>query len=341
METMKIDPSQRFSAKFLEQPVKNFVSSFQLAFTMEQTVGDILDRLYKMERRLQNEYFYVINEESTLLGIITSRDILYNPPETKLIDIVDHEILKIRESESLEKALRLLTQHSLLALPVVDQDDKYLGIIEVVPPDEDAFHKCKRLHAKTMKEDIFQFIGFSIEQRKMASALSEFRYRMPWLLCNLAGGLICAFIGEFFETTLQLFVILALFIPLVLSLSESIAVQSMTISLRFLHFKKIYWRQVARRCNVEWKTSLLLGIGSSLLIAAFYFLWSTDLMPILAIGTSVTISMIGAALFGALFPIILHLLKLDPKVAAGPVVLTMADIITIAIYYSLTTALLI
>lgn len=337
---MKIDPSERFSAKFLEQPVKNLISSFPLAFTLKETVGDILLRLNRMEGR-QHEYFYVIDNDAILQGIVTTKDLIYNPPDTKLIDIVDHEVLKIHETEPLEKALKILTHHHLLALPVVDNTNKYLGIIEVVPPDSEAFHISKRQHAKTMKEDIFQFIGFSIEQRKMASSLSEFRYRMPWLLCNLGGGLLCALIGEFFQHTLQLFVTLALFIPLVLSLSESVAVQSMTISLRFLHFKKIYWGQVLRRCNVEWKASLLLGIGSALLIAAFYFMWNTELMPIVAIVISVTVSMVGAGLFGALFPILLHLFKLDPKVAAGPVVLSTADIITITIYYSLTTALLI
>ena len=338
---MKIDPQQRFSPQFLEQPVKNCVSSTPLAFSITQSVGDILEKLQSLGSRSQIEYFYIIDEEERLVGIVTARDVLYNRPEIQLMDIVDHEILKIHDQEPVEKALKILTHHQLLALPVVDNDNKYQGIIQVLPPDEEAFYKSKRLHAKTMKEDIFQFIGFSIEQRKMASTLSEFRYRMPWLLCNLMGGLICALIGEFYEKTLQLFVILALFIPLVLSLAESIAVQSMTISLRFLHFKKIYWAQVLRRCNVEWKTSLLLGIGSSLLIAAFYFIWSTEIMPIVGISISVTVSMIGAALFGALFPIILHLLKLDPKVAAGPVVLTMADIITVAIYYSLSTWLLI
>ncbi|MCP5469319.1 MAG: magnesium transporter [Chlamydiales bacterium] len=337
---MKIDPSQRFSPKTLAQPVQNFLSTFQFAFTHEQTIGDILAKLNAREKRLQNVYFYVLDSDGFLIGIVTVQEVLYNKPETKLIDILDHEVLKIRNDEPLEKALKILAHHELLALPVVDAENRYLGIIDVVPQDEEHFHNTKRLHAKTMKEDIFQFIGFSIEQGKMASTWSEFRYRMPWLLCNLVGGLICVVIGEAFEETLRLFVILALFIPLVLSLSESVAVQSMTISLRFLHLKKIYWTQVLRRCNIEWKASLLLGLGNSILIAAFYFAWSTELMPIIAMAISITVSMIGAALFGALFPIVLHALKLDPKVAAGPVVLTMADIITVSIYYSLTTAFL-
>lgn len=337
---MKIDPAQRFTPQMLETSIKKFVTPYPLVFTLNQTVGDILNKLNSLGKRMPNEYFYIIDEEGILQGLITVRDLIYNKSETKLIDIVDHEIIKITEDASLEKALRLLTFHHLLALPVVDNQSKYLGIIEVEPQDSEAFHNKTGLHARTIREDIFQFIGFSIEQRKMASTFSEFRYRMPWLLCNLIGGLICAVIGEAFQETLRLFVILALFIPLVLSLSESVAVQSMTISLRFLHLKKIYFTQVLRRINVEWKTSLLLGIGNSLLIAAFYFAWSMEIMPILAMGVSIILSMIVSALFGALFPIILHVLKLDPKVAAGPVVLSMADIITVAIYYSLTTWIL-
>ncbi|MFN0064803.1 MAG: magnesium transporter [Chlamydiales bacterium] len=337
---MKIDMSKRFTQEMLLSPVKEFMSHFRLVFSTKQSVGDILEKLYSMERRQQNEYFYIVDEEDVLQGIVTSRDLLYNRPNMQLMDIVDTEVLKIHDYEPLEKALQIFSHHQLLALPVVDHNNRFVGIIEVLPHDDDAFHRSKRLHAKTIKEDIFQFIGFSIEQRKMASTLSEFRYRMPWLLCNLFGGLICALIGEAFSDTLVTFVILALFIPLVLSLSESVAVQSMTISLRFLHMKKIYWSQIFRRCDVEWKTSFLLGVASSILIAGFYFTWSLHLMPIFAIGISVVISMIFSAIFGALFPIFLHMVKLDPKVAAGPVVLSMADVITCAIYYGVTTLLL-
>lgn len=337
---MRIDTSKRLSAKELEKPVKDFTSPFDFPFTIDQTVEEVLHILHQVKREKQVEYFYVTDNEHKLQGILTTRDLLYSRPETKLIDIIDPDVVKLHDHQTLEYALKALAKHEILALPVVDKENKFIGIIEILPAEQDLFAKTKRLHFKNIKQDIFQFIGFSIEERKVSSWV-EFRYRMPWLLCNLVGGLICAVIGELFEKTLLHFVILALFVPLVLTLSESIAIQSMTLSLRFLHFKTILWRQVFKRLFMEWKTSTLLGIGCAILISFFYFAWSVEITPVIGIALSVIISMICAATFGALFPICLHALRLDPKVAAGPVVLMVADVVTVTIYYSLSTALLV
>ncbi|MCH9609138.1 MAG: Magnesium transporter MgtE [Chlamydiales bacterium] len=337
---MRIDTSKRLGATELEKDVLEYISPFDFEFTVDQTVGEVLEKLHTVKREKQVEYFYVTDHENHLQGIAQARDLLYNPPQTRLIDIIDPDVIKISEHQPLEVALNILANHKILALPVVDKENRFKGVVEVVPHQPDLFANTKRLHFKNIKQDIFQFIGFSIEQRKLASPWIEFRYRMPWLLCNLVGGLICAVIGEFFQQTVLQFVVLALFVPLVLTLSESIAIQSMTLSLRFLHFKTIDWKQVLKRILVEWKTSLILGICSALLLSCFYFAWSTALLPVFSISISIVVSMVFSATFGAFFPILLHALKLDPKVAAGPVVLMMADVVTVAIYYSLATAIL-
>ncbi len=336
---MRIDTSKRLSTHELEKPVREFIDKFDFVFTLDQTIAEMLANLQTVQRDKQVEYFYITDNDNVLQGIVSTRSLLYNPPETKLIDLIDPDIIKIDENSPLEHALQILTQQQILALPVIDSGNHFLGIIEVLPHETDLL-KTKRLHFKNIKQDVFQFIGFSIEQSKLASTWNEFRYRMPWLLCNLVGGLICAVIGEVFQQTLKTYVILALFIPLVLTLSESISIQSMTLSLRFLHFKKVMWRQVGRRMFVEAKASLALGVASALLISIFYFAWSVQIPPVIAIAASMVIAMICSAIFGGLFPIILHALKLDPKVAAGPVVLMMADVVTVSIYYSLSTVIL-
>lgn len=169
----------------------------------------------------------------------------------------------------------------------------------------------------------------------------EYRLRMPWLLCNLVGGLLCALISSVFKLTLEKYVALAFFIPLVLTLSESTSIQSMTLSLRFLHLRKIHWGQVGKRFYVEAKSSLLLGITCAILICLFYMIWNVDFRPITGVGVSVLTSVAASALFGALFPILLHSMHLDPKVAAGPIVLMVVDILTISAYLGLNTLILI
>jgi len=337
---MRIDTTQRISHRDLETAVKVFTDPCPYCFHLDQTVEEVLLILQSKKTEKRPEYFYITDKKNILKGFITLTDLLYNSAHTLMHAIVEREVIKIYEEDSLEKGLNLLSHHQLLILPVVNQTNHLVGVLEMIP-NGNQFFKPKKIHYKYLKEDIFQFIGFSIEHRKWNSPWTEYRLRMPWLLCNLVGGLICAVISQYFKFTLEQYVILAFFIPLVLTLSESVSIQSMTLSLRFLHLRKIHFKQVLKRSIVETKSSLLLGITSALLIGCFYFAWNVEIRPMMGIGISVISSMVISALFGALFPIILHILRLDPKVAAGPVVLMIADILTITIYLTLNTLILI
>lgn len=337
---MKIDTTKRISHRELESPVREFTDPFELTFRNDQTVEEILQIIQSKVIEKKSECFFITDKKNILLGMVTLTDILYTPPKTYLGDIIDPDVYKVYENESLEKGLKILSSQKILMIPVVNQENYFIGVLEIMPHEEPDL-RSKKIHYKHLKEDIFQFIGFSIELRKYSSPWTEYRLRMPWLLCNLVGGLICAVISEFFQLTLVQYVILAFFIPLVLTLSESVSIQSMTLSLRFLHLRKVHWPQVLRRAFVEGKSTLMLGVTSALIISVFYFAWSVDIRPIIGIAISIVIAMMVSALFGALFPILLHVLHLDPKVAAGPVVLMMADIFTISIYLGLNTVILI
>lgn len=337
---MRIDTTKRLSHRDLDSPLKEFINSFPFTFSVDQTVEEVLFILQSRKTEDRAEYLYVTDNENILVGVVTAADILYSSPNKQLVDIMDPDVVKVCENDMLEKGLKLMTIHQILTLPVVNSENRFVGVLEVTPHSSSFLYGEKKSHYKNIREDIFQFIGFSIEQRKLKSPWTEFRYRMPWLLCNLVGGLVCAVIGELYKETLMQFVVLAFFIPLVLTLSESVSIQSMTLSLRFLHLRKIYWRQVWRRMFAESQSSLLLGIASACIITFFYFAWSVAIPPVLAIGSSVIVAMVVSALFGGIFPIILHIMRLDPKVAAGPVSLMMADVLTMTIYLSLSTFVL-
>lgn len=338
---MRIDTTKRISQRELESAIIHFTDPFPYIFTINQTVEEVINTLQSKKTDKKVDYLYITDEENKLQGILDISDMLYNSPKTPLLDLIDTDFFCVTEKDPLEKGLKLLASNQLMVLPVVNEENQFVGVLEILPHEEDSQKKVKKIHYKNLKEDIFQFIGFSIEQRKYASPWNEYRIRMPWLLCNLVGGLICAVISEVLQGPLIEVVLLAFFIPLVLGLSESVGIQSMTLSLRFLHIRKVYWRQVWRRLFVEGKSSLLLGLTSALIISLFYFAWSEQILPILAIGSSVIVAMMTAALFGGIFPILLHVLHLDPKVAAGPVVLMMSDIITITIYLGLSSLILV
>ncbi len=335
---MRIDTSKRISQRDLETSLGAFTDPYPYTFLLDQTVEEMLFFLQSRKVERRSEYFYVTNQENTLLGFITLSDVIYASPHALLSEIVDYDVIKLYDDQPLEKGLQLLSSHQLLMLPVVNRENRMVGVLEVT--SSESFPQEKKLQSKYLKEDIFQFIGFSIEERKWRSTWTEYRLRMPWLLCNLIGGLICALIGKHYRFTLEAYVVLAFFIPLVLTLSESISVQSMTLSLRFLHLRRIHFRAVLKRSFLEIRASFLLGLTSAALVALFYFTWNDEPRPMFGISISVAITMGISALFGATFPIILRIFKLDPKVAAGPVVLMIVDIMTIALYLSLNTLIL-
>lgn len=338
---MPLDLSKKLSIEELSTPVITFASSFTWTFLYSQTLEDIIEEIRRHQGQERIHFLYVIDEEKVLLGVVSIKEILHYPAQTKLEELVDTNIVKIRSHQPLEKALHLLALHEILILPIVDEKNKLLGVFDLTAQKEFSPYRSTRLEEKRLKQDLFQLIGFSLEQVKTQSIWQAFRYRMPWLFCNLFGGLVCAFVGQYFQFTLLEFVVLATLIPLVLSLSESVAIQSMTLSLKFLHFPRIHWKQVTKRLYIEAKTSLLLGACCALVLTPFYFFWSRETLPLVAISASLLLAIMGSAMFGTFFPILLHVFRLDPKVAAGPVSLMMADILTVSIYLSFSTYLLI
>jgi magnesium transporter len=131
--------------------------------------------------------------------------------------------------------------------------------------------------------------------------------------------------------------ILAMFIPLVLSLSESISMQSMTQSFQILRSQNISFKRVFLRIYSEVRTVALMSFTSGILVGVISLFWKTGFAASATIAVGIIVSVSLSAMIGSSIPLLLHLRRLDPKVASGPVVLTFADVITTSIYLSLAT----
>lgn len=334
---MTIDFRKGLSIEELKSPVKNYLHPVDTVFSIHDTVGKAMAQLRQKKIRNTANYFYGVDEKGCLRGIASARSLLFADPNTPIVDVMSTTVIKIHEEIKLKEALNLLADKQLLALPVVDAEERLQGIVEVPPVDFSKLASQEQALHNKVDQDIFQMIGFTLEQAKVQSSIAEFKYRMPWLLCNIVGGLLCAGIAGFFAATLSEVIVLALFIPLVLSLCESISMQSMTLSLQFMHQKKVHVGQFLKRIILETKSGVLLGLTSAVLVCLVFIFFSSDLKPLAPIGISIFISMIASALLGTFVPVAFHALRLDPKVAAGPIVLTVADMMTTTIYLSLAT----
>jgi magnesium transporter len=317
----------------LARPVIQFIEPVESALSYNLSVGAALEELRNRPLKSKIFYFYIVDDQNRIVGVVPTRRLLLSRPNQVLSKIMDSPAKSIPSTASLQEAMELLSRYHLLALPVVDEDGRLLGTVDVQLYSEEVLDlaESRRLH------DIFQLMGLSAEQLKYRNTLTGFRHRMPWLLCNIIGGITCAIIAAGFRHVLEQVVLIAMFIPLVLTLSEAISMQSMTLTLNFLRGTRTHWKQLLRQGAWEWKTALLLGMTCAIFVAFASSFWGRGFSSVAVISASLVISMIASSTLGVALPVSLHLVRLDPKVASGPVVLMLGDIITVTVYLGLAT----
>ena len=319
--------------KHLSILVKDVAKSVQTIVNKDDTIEEALSKMRHQQIDHKIIYFYVVDSENKLCGIIPTRKLLLCDSTAKIQDIMNEKVISLHQGQNLQEAMQLFARHSLLALPVVDDNDHIIGAVDVEMYMEESFDIADARH----RFDIFQMIGISLEDEKKSSIWRNFRLRMPWIFCNMIGGIFCAIIANTFNNVLSHVILLAMFIPLVLSLSESISMQSMTHSIQILRRPRLTRKASFFLALKEFKVVLLMAISAALIVGLISLLWRGGGYASATIGFAILISVIIAASFGILFPIILRKTRLDPKVASGPVVLTLADVLTTSIYLSLAT----
>jgi magnesium transporter len=184
-------------------------------------------------------------------------------------------------------------------------------------------------------EGVFEAIGFRVSQVRDASPLRAFRFRFPWLLTTIISGTFCALLAGAYKLTLAKSLVIAFFLTMILGLGESVSIQSMTVTIQELrnHKPTVRWYWLTLRREIT--TAIFLGAACGLLVGLIVLIWQRDEAASFVIGTSVGFCLLAACVTGLTVPTFLHAMKLDPKIAAGPITLALADIFTLLFYFSL------
>ncbi len=320
----------------LDQPVVAHMRRDFVSLHADQTVNQALAALRRQTLSEQIVYFYVVDGDGRLAGVVPTRRLLLSLPEERVADVMQRAVISVPSSATLLLACELFVMHRLLAFPVIDKDGRLVGVIDVGLFAEEVFDLSERRAA----DDVFQLIGVRLAQSRTTSPWAAFRRRFPWLICNIAGGLACAALAALYEGLIESVLLLALFIPVVLALSESVSVQSMTLTLQALRHERTDWGFFARAVAREFLTAALLGAASGLTVGTVTLLWRRDGPGALAVGATILLSVITACLLGVMLPIVLRALRGDPRIAAGPLVLAVADVLTLLLYFNLAGMLL-
>ncbi len=318
--------------KDLQRFVKDCAAPTHTTLFVEQTIEEALEQLRNRTISEKIIYFYVIDYQYRLLGVVSARNLLLHPPQTLIKEIMQKSVVSLCAEETLQEGLEILDRYKLLALPVVDKEHHLLGVIDIDHYLEESLDVANAHRLR----DVFQMIGVYVEEGKKATAWKGYASRIPWIGCNLLGGLACAVISRFFANVLTQFIILAMFIPLLLTLSESISMQALAHNIHFPQKRKDwgFWKKIHK----EWRVVALLGVTCGLCVGGVSLFWGEGFLPALTISIGIMLSTLLSAAFGVIIPV---MLRSDPKLAAGPVVLMLADIITTTIYLSLGSLLLI
>ncbi len=317
--------------KHLDEPIRGFLRRTKATLRQSMTIGEALADLRARGIEEGIIYFYVLDDEDRLVGVMATRALLLSGPDEKLSEVMQKGVVSCRADRPLWEAMSMFAVHRFLAIPVVDENGRFEGVIDVKLYSDEAEDLASAEH----EADVFQIIGVWLEQYRGGGPLKAYRIRMPWLVCNLIGGLLSAGIATVFGAVLEQAIVIAAFIPLVLTLCESVAIQSLTLAIQFMHGSKVNTRQIRRLAFRESAVSLLLGLTCATLVGIAALAWAGVVPAVAVISGAILVAMCIAAVLGLLVPLTLHLAKLDPRVAAGPLVLMLVDVSAMLVYLGL------
>jgi magnesium transporter len=278
-------------------------------------------------------YFYAVDDHKRLVGVVPTRRLLTATPDTRLSEIMVPRVIALPAEATVLEACEFFVLYKFLAFPVIDTERRVIGVV-----DTDVFMQSvletEEKPGETPRDDFFEALGFHLAQVRDASPWRVFRYRFPWLLATVTSGTVCAMLAGAFEATLARSLVIAFFLTMVLGLNESVSTQSMSVTIQALRSARFTWHWFVTAFRREVATALLLGLACGALVLVIVWVWRHDVRGACVIGGSIALSLVTACLFGLGVPSLLHWLKLDPKIAAGPVTLALADFFALVFYFT-------
>lgn len=315
--------------KYPEDTAGGIMTTDFIALSEDITVEEAIIRLRDIAPEAEIIYYvYVVDSETKLSGVLSLRDLIAAEDGTILRQIMYRNVVSVTPQMDQEEVARVVARYDLLAVPVVDEEQRLLGIITV----DDIIDVIE----EEATEDIYRLAGTSeVEGVNIldASVINIASKRLPWLLLSLLGGLLSGSVIGAFETTLQSIVILAIFIPVIMDMGGNVGTQSSTIFVRGLATGEIGNKDVWRYFFREVKVGFFMGIFNGVIISAVAWLWQGIPVLGLVVGISMFITITFAALIGTLVPMFFNYYGVDPAISAGPFVTTIKDVTGLLIYF--------
>lgn len=334
----KVDLEERFAAvqahfAYPEESAGRIMDSEFVALDEETTAAEAVQQMRRIAHDVEMiSYLYVVDKNGRLMGVTPLRQLLLADSEATLGEIMNTSLVKVSTHTDQEEVARLAARYDLLAIPVIDDENRLMGIVTV----DDILDVFK----EEATEDFFKMAGTTDEELVYQDrSLKVAGIRLPWILLNLVGLLGAGALVGRFESTFEMALLVA-FVPVIMGMAGNIGSQTSTIAVRGLatgrfsegraQIRRFLWQQV--------KVGALIGLTCTMIVVAAAFAFDRNPLVALAVGTSLFATVQIASITGVMVPVVFHRIGFDPAVASGPLVTTTNDVLGILIYFSLTTA---
>jgi magnesium transporter len=314
--------------KYPEDTAGGLMTTDFIALPEYIPVEEAIQRLREIAPEAEIIYYvYVVDAETRLSGVLSLRDLIAAEDGTLLKEIMIRNVISVPSDMDQEEVARVVSRYDLFAIPVIDEEQRLLGIITV----DDILDVME----EEATEDIYRLAGTGEVEGDLfdASIFSLARKRLPWLVICLLGGILSGSVIGSFENTLRSVVTFAIFIPVIMDMGGNVATQSSTLFVRGLATEEIRNKDIWRYFLREVKVGLSMGIINGVLIAIAASVWKGIPLLGLAVGVSMFTTITIAALIGTLVPIFFNHYGFDPALSSGPIVTTIKDVTGLLIYF--------
>jgi magnesium transporter len=311
------------------------MTSSYLALRRRMTVAEALNAVRTLKPESEEIYqLFVVDQHGKLSGEISFRQLVMAAPSSLLMDIMDPEVISVPVGTDQEECARIMSRYDLLALPVVGDDGRLVGVITI----DDVVDVL----VDEATEDIQRF-GASEPLDKPyleTTALTVFRKRIGWLLLLFLTETLTGTVLRVFETELAAVVSLAFFIPLLIGTGGNAGSQTTSTIIRALAVDELDKKSWLKPLWHELRVGLLLGIAVGVVAYGRALLWDTGEKVALTVAIALFAIVVWANILGSVLPLAARKLKIDPAVVSGPAMSTLVDATGLFIYFSIAGILL-
>jgi len=323
----------RYLLEHPDETAGGVMTAMDVRIQQDMTVDEAIWHLRHLSPESETVYYlFVRDAEDHLVGVVSLRDLVIAKPGTLIKGIMDKDPVSVKVDADQEEAARLMQRYDLLALPVVDETNKLVGII--------TYDDLLDVLEDEATEDIYRLGGIPKEQPADVRLSSAMKTRLPWLVLNLLTALISATVLSVFENTIAQVAVLAAFFPVVAGVSGSAATQTLTVTVRGLALGDIAPKEGFKALGRELLLGLVNGLSIGVIVTLIALAWQGTPLLGLVVGTATLLNMICAGLAGVLVPMLMQKLNFDPALASPILVTTTTDTLGYFFYLGLATLMI-